>query len=353
MKDIAIFIPTIKSGGAEKQAALLAKNLSRCYTVHFVVYYGDYPHSIVNESILNKGKHISIYYLEGNHVKKTFQMSSILKRNGVSAVFNYLTFCDCWCSIVQKMSGVRYIYNGIRNSRLPIAKLLMEKWIHNYLVTGTIFNCYSGTEYFTSKGFKPNKCITIHNCFSEISEPISRESDSPVKVVTVGRFVPQKDYETAIRVMSTLREKSITYSIIGYGELENTIRDWIDKYDMKEKIKLIINPSNTQDILRNADIYLSTSLFEGTSNSIMEAMNWSIPVVATNVGDNQYLVNDGKNGYIHNTGDFKGLVKSLEILINDHKLRNKMGREGNRMLRNKFSEQLFEKKYRDIVEKEC
>lgn len=51
-------------------------------------------------------------------------------------------------------------------------------------------------------------------------------------------------------------------------------------------------------MLDKADIYLSTSLFEGTSNSIMEAMNADLPIVATNVGDNGLLVKNEINGFL-------------------------------------------------------
>ena len=99
-----------------------------------------------------------------------------------------------------------------------------------------------------------------------------------------------------------------------------------------------------------SDIYLSTSLFEGTSNSIMEAMNWSLPVVATKVGDNDILVRNGESGFLHPIGDVEGMAVSLNTLIGDISLRNKMGANGNQILRNQYSIELFEKRYIDLIE---
>jgi glycosyltransferase involved in cell wall biosynthesis len=111
-----------------------------------------------------------------------------------------------------------------------------------------------------------------------------------------------------------------------------------------------LNPKNVQEILRSSDIYLSSSIFEGTSNSIMEAMNWSIPVVATNVGDNEYLVVNGCNGYLRPIGDAEGLAKSLACLIESIDKRNEMGQNGNSLLKDNFSEELFEQRYIGIIE---
>ena len=64
--------------------------------------------------------------------------------------------------------------------------------------------------------------------------------------------------------------------------LEAQIREWVELYGIKDRTDIHIKPNNVSELERNADIYISTSLFEGTSNSIMEALNWSLPVVATN-----------------------------------------------------------------------
>lgn len=107
-----------------------------------------------------------------------------------------------------------------------------------------------------------------------------------------------------------------------------------------------------QYLERNADIYISTSLFEGTSNSIMEALNWSLPVVATNVGDNDRLVINGENGYLLPVRDVDGFSASLNKLLDSIDLRNKMGVKSNQILRENYSMEVFEKRYLDLIERE-
>lgn len=350
-KSIGIFIPTINAGGAEKQAVLLASRLALKYNVCVILYAGDQPANEKNLEILNTAC-IPVYRLIGGRFSKLKELKRILKQNKIEILFNYLTMPNVVGSIVGKMVGVNRIYNGIRNSRLEWWKLCMERMVHNYWATATIFNCYSGAKDIGGKGFKHDKSIVIPNCFPNISEPILR-TDAEIKhIVTVGRFVPQKDYKTIIETISYLKNirQDFVMDVIGYGAEEENIRTWIKHYGVEKYIKIHIRPNNVQEIVKLSDVYLSTSLFEGTSNSIMEALNWSLPVVATNVGDNDHLVIDGKTGFLHPIGDSENLANSLAKLLDSSDLRNRMGTEGNQNLRDNYSMEIFEKRYFSLIE---
>ena len=147
-----------------------------------------------------------------------------------------------------------------------------------------------------------------------------------------------------------MKDRLFRFLIVGYGDLEDDVREWVNQYHIEDVTTIYINPSNTQELIKSADIYLSTSLFEGTSNSIMEAMNWSLPVVATNVGDNSYLVQEGQSGFLHSIGDAEDISNSLGKLLDDPELRNRMGEMGNQILREQYSLELFEKRYIDLIE---
>lgn len=350
-RNIAILIPTINAGGAEKQASLLASHLSGKYKVCVILYSGEAKTNTSNVKRL-EDSNISVYKLLGGTTSKRKELKKILKENSVEVLFNYLTKPNVIGAMVGSKAGVKRIYNGIRNSRIDWWKLILERFAHNHYATGTIYNCYSGEEYFSSKGLKKEKAIVIPNCFPNIAEPIKRIDKKIKQIVTVGRFVPQKDYKTIIRTIADLKDirKDFIMDIIGYGEEEQNIRGWIKEYGVEEYINIYIRPDNVQDIVRSADIYLSTSLFEGTSNSIMEALNWSLPVVATNVGDNDHLVIDGVNGTLHPIGDAKGMAKSIAHLLDDVNIRNQYGEASNKNLRENYSTDIFIERYISLIE---
>ena len=350
MENIAIFVSTLGAGGAEKQAALLAQVLSKHYIVHFVALYGDSETSDFVMSILTKAK-VNVYPLRGSQCPKFRAFANILRDNKVFCAFNYLTKCDFWGAIIEKHCGVKYIYNGIRNTKLDGYKYLLEWISHNFIATGTIFNCYSGEKAFRKIGFRKSKCITIPNCFPSIAEPIKRAVSSKPHIITVGRFHPQKDYETAIKAISILKKdcKDFVFDLCGYGVLEEQIRMWVKQYEIEDVVEFHIHPNNIPELLQKANIYLSTSLYEGTSNSIMEAMNWSLPIVATNVGDNNKLVKEGYNGYLTEIGSAEALAAGMKALILDKDLCTNMGIRSNTLLRENYSMRLFEERYLKII----
>jgi len=350
MRKISILIPTIKPGGAEKQAALLAVSLSKLHNVFFVAFSGHSEESPNVRKMLEDAK-VNIIYLEGSLMKKSKEYLRFLKDQQIDVCFNYLTNCDVLGSLIERKAGVKQIYNGIRNSKLAPAKLIAEWFAHNYIADYTIYNCYSGARYFESKGYKKSKTIVIPNCFPNISEPINHENNGKKKIITVARFQPQKDYETTIRAIAEVKKErqDFEFIIVGHGYLEPKIRQWVKDYGIEDCTTIHIAPNNVQEILKASDVYLSTSLFEGTSNSIMEAMNWSIPVVATNVGDNDQLVLNEWNGMITPVGDYKALASGLIKLLKNDNLRVEMGLRGNERLHH-YSLERFEENYTKLLE---
>lgn len=145
-------------------------------------------------------------------------------------------------------------------------------------------------------------------------------------------------------------KRNIRFDIVGYGELEGKIRNWIKEYEITDITTIYINPDNIPELLEQADIYISTSLFEGTSNSIMEAMNANLPIVATKVGDNEYLIHSNENGYLCDVGDYQNISKLLLKLITDYNLRITLGKQSKVLLSEEFSMDLFKNRYLSFLE---
>ena len=349
MKRIAIYIPTLKSGGAEKQALILACILSKANEVHLITF---------NSCEIDKQQHLELleqtsvvrHCISGSVFSKAKGLTAILTENKIEILFNYLTYPDVLGSYVGKKTGVTKIYNGIRNFHLPWLKFIFERFVHNHFVSATIFNCFSGAEDFKKRGFDANKCIVIPNCYPNISPVIKRQDKAIKTIITVGRFVRQKDYLTAIKAIAKMKSRhDFNYHIVGYGQLESQIRTWVQEYGISDKTIISINPTNVQKLLQQADIYLSTSLYEGTSNSIMEALDACLPVVCTDVGDNSQLVENDVNGFLHSVGNYNGISNSLKCLLEDATMRNIYGERGNKLLKDNFSIRTFFLRYSALI----
>ena len=342
---IAIFVKNLTSGGAEKQAVLLAKVLSSDHDVHFVVFNAAKTHRKYLDMILEMPQ-INLALFNGGHLSRFHQFCSYIKENKIEIIFSYLTAANLYACLAGFITKAKVV-TGLRNAELPTRKLIVDRFLTNHMAALTIANSYSGKENFIMRGFKEKKVHVVPNCFSDIT-PYSLKKDSETTIIiTVGRFVEQKDYLTAIRSVAKVYQENpnIHFCIIGYGNLEKEIRDWIKQEGIADITNILINPDDISTHLSNADIYLSTSLYEGTSNSIMEGMNANLPIVATNVGDNVYLVKEGRNGFLTEKKDVAALARAINILIADKDKQRQFGMYSKSLLLENYSTITFRNRY--------
>ena len=124
-------------------------------------------------------------------------------------------------------------------------------------------------------------------------------------------------------------------------------------YKLKLLFKLfkIMNydANSIEDVINIFDICILTNNIyghaEGISNSIIEYMALEKPVLATCAGGNKELIIDKVTGFLIKPFDFIDLKEKIEILLNDEKLRLKMGKLGRERIRKKFSSNLMVNKY--------
>lgn len=348
MHSISILIPTLKKGGAEKQAALLAK------VIH------DSGHSVVlivvNGAAGFEPELVALCGLPDSDIVclpargKKRALRRVLRERKVDTMFCYLTWPDFWGPIVGRMAGVKRIYQGLRNASLPAYKMLLEA-AGNVLSTGAIVNNHAGVPVFRRRGIR--RMTVIPNCYpSPRPAREAHEDAGEVRIITVGRFVEQKDYPTAIAAVANAMaaNSDLRFTIIGHGELETIVRSLVQQHGIADRTEILINPPGIVDRVAQADIYLSTSLFEGTSNSIMEALDVSLPVVATRVGDNDRLIDDGVSGFLTRCGDTEAIATALLRLAGNPALRLEMGAAGHRLLIDRYGMEAFSRSYLNIIE---
>lgn len=351
MYRIAIINNWLISGGAEKQGLILAKTLSKDYKVFFCIYY---PHKLEDKFLKEiNDNNIQLILLKGNHFNKFYTFYDVCKKNEISMIISYLFAGNFMNGLIGSFLKVPYRIGGIRNSKHSAIKNLTQRTLHNYLLTMSISNSYMGMNECIKFGFVQNKMKVVHNSFEFNKETYQKTVNACIKVITVARFVEQKDYLTSLKAIQYAVSKSgnikIQYIIIGYGKLENKIREWINENMLTDFVTIILNPENVNEYLSQSDIYLSTSLFEGLSNSIMEGMSFSLPIVATNVGDNNQLVKVGFNGYLTETGNYKKLGDYILELSKNPKKRIELGHNSYSHLKENFSHEKFKDSYLKII----
>lgn len=146
-----------------------------------------------------------------------------------------------------------------------------------------------------------------------------------LRILTIGRLVTQKGYEMAIEACNKLNQDGLEFKwyVIGEGPLKGKLENKIKEYGLEEKFILLGTHYNPYTFLKQSDIYVQPSLFEGYGLAIAEARILEKPIVATNFKVIHNQIRDRENGLIvrMNSQDlFDGIIK----MINDPALRNKI-----------------------------
>lgn len=327
----------------------MACTLHKTHNVFLVIYHGQKVEQKYRDIINHE--HLQVIYLSGGSTAKLKSFYKLLKENNTYIIFSYLLTTNLIGAVIGKLAGVKYIVGGIRNAKLDAKKLPIQRFIHNRLSTYTIFNNYTGLDELKSRGFKNQNAVVISNGFELNTHTITRQENPIINIITVGRFVQQKGYFVALKLMAALKQQgyNFKYLLIGYGELESQIRAEIIALQLSSQVEVIINPSDINSYYQMADIYLCTSFFEGLSNTVMEALSYSLPVVATDVGDNNRLVQHEKNGYIVSDMSPESFTEPLKKLITSSALRNVMGAESYKIIKENYSVDAFYKNYTEFI----
>ena len=153
--------------------------------------------------------------------------------------------------------------------------------------------------------------------------------ESRFTIVSSGRLHWVKGYEYGLMAARRLVEKGISfrYVIVGDGPKKEELLFSIKSMKLEDIIELPghLPRDDVRSILQGADVLLLTSLAEGVSNSVLEAMAVGVPVVTTNVGGMAEVVRDGVDGYLVPRCDDQAMADRLERLLNDPQLRRRMG----------------------------
>ena len=175
-----------------------------------------------------------------------------------------------------------------------------------------------------------DKVRVMYNIVSpSIINEMSREKidikNAEINLATVGRLNYQKGYDMAIEACKKLVEKGydIKWNVLGEGEERVNLESLIKKYKLQDRFILLGIKENPYPYVRNADIYVQTSRFEGKSIAIDEAKILNKPILVTNFTTVRDQISDGVNGLIVDM-DVESIVEGLESLIKDSNLRNRL-----------------------------
>jgi glycosyltransferase involved in cell wall biosynthesis len=222
--------------------------------------------------------------------------------------------------------------NKIRQRNFLIQNF--ERKLFNYAIRNThqLIVQTHGQKKLVKKHFKKETDAVIANFQPYPKETIDKKF--PVKIVWIANFKVIKQPEIFIRVAESLYKQGVAAQCIMIGspatKYDKCFQDWQklleDKIDRIPTLTYLggRTTEEVEQILAESHILVNTSQYEGFSNTFIQAWMRNVPVISLNSNPND-LLSDGKIGLL--SGSYEQLRKDLIRLVNNHNLREAMGKE--------------------------
>lgn len=149
-----------------------------------------------------------------------------------------------------------------------------------------------------------------------------REGDT--FAITVGNVIPRKNQAVLIRAVKELNDPSFHLFVAGDGPLEPELQALAGELGIEKQIHLLGFRRDVYRLSSAADIFLFSSVQEGLSVSVMEAMACGLPIAASNIRGNTDLIDNGRGGFLVEPNDARGFADSIRMIMSDPTVRERM-----------------------------
>ncbi len=168
--------------------------------------------------------------------------------------------------------------------------------------------------------------------------------------ISVGRLVPEKDFATLLEAIPMVLTQlpDFRLRIVGSGPERANLEQIIEDQNLQEAVELLGERQDVPDLLASSGLYISSSVTEGISLTLLEAMAVGLPTIATRVGGSPEIVADGQTGYIVEPSDATALAQAIVRLCKNSRDWRDMGEAGRRRVERHFSIEGMISKYEDL-----
>ena len=184
------------------------------------------------------------------------------------------------------------------------------------------------------KGIKEDKVVVISNAI-QCEHPTNREETRKIQrgvigvhedeflIGYVGRLSEEKGVKYLIEAQATLHNHDVRLKtvIIGDGPKREELMEMVDACKLNQQVFFLGFQDKLEKWFPAIDLFVLPSLTEGTPMSLLEAMSYGIPVVATAVGGVPQIITSGENGILIPPGSVESLKRAIVSLYKDRELR--------------------------------
>jgi len=336
-------------GGGETIALRIAKLLPQYGYRASILTFGVHPDS----PVLRDPAPCPLFFLplhktyDTQALRAALALGRFIDRQEIRVVQTFFESSDLWAGLVVKtFSKAKLIWSrrdmGILRARKHrIAYRLMAKLPDMVFAVSDKVRRHA----IEVDRIDARRVETIYNGFdihNGIGNAARRGRYSSFSVITVGNIRHVKGLDILIEAAAIVLKSmpDVQFRIAG-GVLEpdyfKQLTELIATYSIENEVIFLGSITDLRPYLETSDLFVLPSRSEGFSNAIIEAMAYSLPVVATRVGGNDEAVDDGVTGHIVPSEDAPALAAAILRVLKDIATADTMGAEGKLRVHDKFA----------------
>lgn len=351
---ITCLISSLRLGGAERQLVGLASLLGKSgHQVDVLTYReGDFyaadleragiPHTRLDPS--------------GGSLKLVRRIAGHVRDNGTEVLISFLVGPNIKaCLAHRRYPHFKLVVSERNCNTCLLPHDLFRFTLFRMEADAVVCNSHAQTAFVSRHcpGLRL-KLETIPNFVDMERFPFSeRPCNVPRRVVTVARLNPRKNVLGLIRAAAEPGLEGLRFDWYGAGadnSYKRRCEALIARKGLQERFVLHLASDNPALICSQADAFCLPSFYEGTPNSLAEALSCGLPAVCSDVSDNAGYVIPGRNGFLFNPTDVRSMVRALRRLAAmDDQALAESGSQSRTIAENNFPKELFIKRYSELL----
>lgn len=340
---IAQMLDTLNWGGAQKMQLFLIKSLRPLGIDLTVITLDRSPVSPLPADLRAAGARVVTFpFPKLFSPISFFKLIGFLRRERFDLLHGYLTYSNILGSLAGRLSGTPFLGSfrnaGYDATRISARRAKIESFCLRHFADGILANGYAVADFGHQQVGADASIDVLPNAVdvniipqlsrdekNSLRRELTGDADRPL-LLSVGRLTPQKGFDHLLQAFARVHAKHPNAALViaGEGRQRGSLAAQIHSLGLGGHAFLLGQRDDASCLLAVADVYVNSSLLEGTPVSVLEAMAAGLPIVATSVGDTPYLL-ESNSGFLAPPAQPEALADALITLLDDPKQRAALG----------------------------
>jgi len=321
---VLLMVRELGIGGTERQLVETARFLQReRFTPHVGCFRPDGPRREELERAGVPILHLPVYSFHSTAVfTGAFRLIEYVRQNHIQVVHSFDAPLNMFAVPVAKFAGTPAVISSQRGDR-DLTGAWTKRCLRatDYWTDAIVVNCDAMRRHLVDDERVPESKIRL--CYNAVdTEQYQRKTTTsrwPGKLVVgvVCALRPEKRLDTLIRAFAKLSRQDARLVIVGSGSEEPRLKAVVAELGIGASCHFEPATCDVAEWLSRIDIFVLPSRTEALSNALMEAMACGCCPIASRVGGNPELIDDGENGLLFDVDNVAELAGQIEALVDD------------------------------------